>query len=150
MNYLQLMQKGLKLVVKEALKYVSENGLAGESYFYITFKTNYTGVLIPGYLLSKYPEKMTIVLHHEFWDLEVFENYFSVSLIFNNVLENLRIPFSAIYRFEDPNEPIALDFLVEDAEYVIEGQETNSNDASENDNIISLDKFRKTDKDKLS
>lgn len=138
MNYLQLMQKGLRLVVREALKQVAENGLSNGTYFYITFKTDFPSIMIPKYLLEKYPDRMTIVLHHEFWDLEVYENYFTVSLVFNNVLESLKIPFNAIYRFEDPNEPIALDFLVDqiDEPYTEEFQ----------DNIISLDKFRKPQK----
>ncbi len=137
MNYLHLMQKGLRLVVKEALKYVEENGLYGLSYFYITFKPTFPGAIIPKYLIDKYPDKMTIVLQHEFWDLRVEDTYFSVSLLFNSTLENLQIPFNAIYRFEDPNEPIALDFLVETAPETTESQDNSD------DNIISLDTFRK-------
>lgn len=138
MNYLHLMQKGLRLVVKDALKYVEEHGLYGLSYFYITFKPSFPGASVPKYLLDKYPDKMTIVLQHEFWDLQVAESYFSVSLLFNGTLENIRVPFNSIYRFEDPNEPLALDFLVDSTQ-----DEPNTTSESDN-NIISLDTFRKT------
>lgn len=139
MNYAHFMQKGMQLVMKEALKEAEENGLNAH-YFYITFKTTFPRVSIPDYLLEKYPDKMTIVLHHEFWDLQVFEYYFSVSLIFNNVLENLKIPFNSIYRFEDPHEPITLDFFVG----TNSGVAYRINDETEQeDNIISLDVFRK-------
>lgn len=136
MDYVHLMQKALKMMVKETLKCVEEHGLFGLSYFYITFKPTFQGAFIPKYLLEKYPDKMTIVLQHEFWDLHVYDTYFSVSLLFNNTLENLKIPFNSIYRFEDPNEPLALDFFVAASE-----EETITPESD--DNIISLDTFRK-------
>ena len=141
MNYLQLLQKGLRFVVKSALQEVQQNGFVGDAHFYITFKTNFPGVQMPADLLEEYPKMMTIVLQHEFWNLKVYDQFFNVDLLFEEKIETLSIPFTAIYKFEDPNEPFALDFMVDAIENPMmkkAGVKDNSDD-----NVINLDDFRK-------
>ena len=134
MDYIKLLQKSLKNVVKEALSHASEKGFSGNHHFYITFKTNYPGVLMSKTLKDSYDEDMTIVLQYEFWNLNVFENFFEVDLKFSGVLEKFKIPFDSISRFSDPSESFVLDFLVENID--------NENNESE-DGIINLDSFRR-------
>lgn len=142
MNYLSLLQRSLRLVVKSALSQAQE--LPDEPCsFYISFKTSFPGVKIPSFLLEKYPVFMTIVLQHEFWDLEVFEEHFQVLLSFVGKKHLLKIPFASIVRFEDPDESFALDFLIDEVAEKNLLQSESSDFANEGDNIISLDRFRK-------
>jgi len=151
MNYLQLLQKALRLVVKSVLEDVQKAGLQGENHFYITFKTNFPGVFMPVFLREQYPSHMTIVLQHEFWNLVVSESGFSVDLYFSDKLEHLEIPFNSIMRFEDPSEAFNLDFVVDNIAIAMEKENLEnerknskvSQEPSSENNIISLDEFRK-------
>jgi uncharacterized protein len=91
-------------VVVRAITHVAAEGLPGEHHFFITFRTDRPGVVIPTRLLAQYPEEMTIVLQHQFWDLKVDEaaGLFSVGLSFGGVPTILTIPFAAITGFADP------------------------------------------------
>lgn len=149
MNYLQLLQKGLRFVVKSALEEVADQH-AQNINLYITFKTQFPAVSIPEELVIKYPTNMTIVLQHEFWNLKVTETMFSVDLMFNGILQTLVIPFNAIYRFEDPDEPFSLDFIVDatQADYLRVHENLSAKKIDEKtDNILSLSDFRKNKKD---
>ncbi len=109
-DYEHLVQNALRSVVKETLQNTAKNGLPGSHHFYISYRTNYPGVDLPDYLRSQYPEEITIVLQHEFWDLEVEETGFSVTLSFNDVHERLTIPWGAIVNFVDPSVKFGLQF----------------------------------------
>jgi len=76
--------------------------LPGEHHFYITFDTRAPGVRISKRLQEQYPEEMTIVLQHQFWDLVVSDAHFEVSLSFNGITEKLYVPLEAIKGFFDP------------------------------------------------
>ena len=142
MNYLQILQKGLRFVVKLALTEVEQHGLEDPSQIFITFKTKFPGVVMPKHLIEQYPGSVTVVLQHEFWNLKVHENTFSVDLVFSDVVEKIVVPFNAISRFEDPNEPFALDFIVDPIESDFPHKNDYQNKQNK-DNIISLDEFRK-------
>ena len=118
LRYDQLIDTALKGVVREALRQIQETGLPGSHHIYITFSTQYPGVEIPEFLQEKYPAEMTIVLQHQFWNLEVGENKFAVSLSFNDNQENLHIPFAAVTAFADPSVNFELQFqlIVQDAQ----------------------------------
>ncbi|MGH7123731.1 MAG: SspB family protein [Stellaceae bacterium] len=105
-----MMERAVRGVVREALAVAASRGLPGAHHFYITFKTRAPGVTIPDHLLGKYPEEMTIVLEHQFWDLEVTEETFAVTLSFNNKPARLTIPFAAISTFADPSVQFGLQF----------------------------------------
>ncbi|MBX9698640.1 MAG: hypothetical protein K2X74_04335 [Acetobacteraceae bacterium] len=105
----------LRAVVVDALDYAARNGLPGEHHFYITFRTDYPGVTIPGHLKARFPQEMTIVLQHQFWDLRVDRaaGTFSVGLSFGGVPATLAIPVAAIGAFADPHVQFGLRFGVE-------------------------------------
>jgi hypothetical protein len=105
-----LAQDALRGVVRKVLSEVARTGLPGEHHFFISFATRAPGVRISSRLLAQYPEEMTIVLQHQFWDLAVTDTAFEVGLSFNNVPERLLIPFAAIKGFADPSVQFALQF----------------------------------------
>ncbi|MBX9804842.1 MAG: hypothetical protein K2Y18_03700 [Alphaproteobacteria bacterium] len=109
-DYEHLVQESLRSVVREALSQVSKGGLPGNHHFYISFRTDYPGVDLPDYLQEQYPEEITIVLQYEFWDLEVEEDCFFVTLCFNDIHERLTIPLQAIVSFVDPSVKFGLQF----------------------------------------
>ncbi len=110
LDYEYLVGESLRLVVRNALAQVSNSGLPGDHHFYITFLTNYPEVDIPDHLMEEYPEEMTIVLQHQFWDLRVTEDFFFVTLCFNDVYNRLAIPSKAIVSFVDPSVKFGLQF----------------------------------------
>jgi hypothetical protein len=109
-RYDQMVEHALRGVVREALARASTSGLPGTHHFYITFLTKFPGLSIPESLSAQYPEEMTIVLEHQFWDLEIEEERFSVTLSFQSRPERLVIPFNAITAFTDPSVKFGLQF----------------------------------------
>ena len=98
------MEQALRQVMLRALQHAAAHGLPGGHHFYITFTTTAPGVSIPARLLAQYPEEMTIVVQHQFWDLVADEaaQLMSIGLSFGGVPATLRIPFAAITAFADP------------------------------------------------
>jgi hypothetical protein len=119
MQYEALAQEALRGVVKAALKRAaSPGGLPGDHHFYITFKTRAPGVSAPPELAERYPDEMTIVLQHQYWDLAPGETFFSVTLKFGGQPKKLSVPYAAVTRFYDPSVQFLLQFeppLVEPA-----------------------------------
>lgn len=111
-RYDLLAQQALRGVVQRVLADVAKNGLPGEHHFYISFDTRAPAVRISQRLREKYPEEMTIVLQHQFWDLIVSDEMFEVGLSFNGVPERLTVPFEAIKGFFDPSAEFSLQFEV--------------------------------------
>ena len=110
-GYEQLMQEALRSVVRAALQEAaSPRGLPGKHHFYITFRTHAPGVIIPEQLRTRYTDEMTIVLEHQFWDLEVFSDRFRVILKFSGQPQPITIPLAAITRFFDPSVKFGLQF----------------------------------------
>jgi hypothetical protein len=105
-----LAQDALRGVVRKVLSEVSRTGLPGEHHFFITFSTHAPGVRVSSRLLTQYPEDMTIVLQHQYWELTVTEHAFEVGLSFNGVPERLLVPFSALKGFFDPSVQFGLQF----------------------------------------
>jgi hypothetical protein len=105
-----LAQDALRGVVRQVLADVAKNGLPGEHHFYISFKTRGDGVRVSARMLAQYPEEMTIVLQHQFWDLAVSETGFEVGLSFGGIPERLVIPFDALKGFFDPSVQFGLQF----------------------------------------
>lgn len=112
--YDEIVQEALRAVVGRVLREIESTGLPGDHHFYITFKTRAPGVNIPNHLVERFPDEMTIVLQHKFWDLKVEEEGFSVGLTFNQVPTTLFIPYSAITAFVDPSVDFGLQFHVEE------------------------------------
>ena len=89
-------------VFKDVLKSIQNNGINNGHHLYITFKTNSQKVVIPKWLKEKYPKEMTIVIQYEFWNLKVENDYFKITLSFNNINADLVIPFNKVISFADP------------------------------------------------
>ncbi len=155
-----MVQESLRNVIKDTLRMVSKNGLPGTHHFYLSFKTNYPGVDLPDFLREEYPEEITIVLQYEFWDLEVVEESFCVTLCFNDIHERLNVPFNAIVSFVDPSVKFGLQFtpaeIDEDAIKTLPVEEKKKSarkstksavdtktDTATSDNVVTLDAFRK-------
>src|SRR5262249_24452643 len=99
-RYDLLTQQALRAVVRRVLGDVAKVGaLRGEPHFYVTFDTRARGVKMSTRLHEQYPEDMTIVLQHQFWDLVVTDAYFEVGLSFNGISEKLHVPLEAIKGF---------------------------------------------------
>ncbi len=109
-RYDLLAQEALRGVVRRVLQDVARTGVPGEHHFYISFNTEFPGVRISPRLREKYPEEMTIILQHQFWDLIVSDHGFEVGLSFSNIPEKLVIPYDAITGFFDPSVKFGLKF----------------------------------------
>ncbi len=109
-QYDELVQDALRGVIRTLLKQVETSGLPGPHHFYIAFQTRHPGVEMPDDLRQRYPDEMTIVLQHRFWDLKVHDDRFEVGLSFNRQPAHLVIPFRAIVGFVDPSSQFALQF----------------------------------------
>jgi hypothetical protein len=109
-RYDLLAQEALRGVVRRVLQDVERAGVPGEHHFYISFNTEFPGVRISPRLREKYPEEMTVILQHQFWDLAVSDHGFEVGLSFSNIPEKLYVPFDAISGFFDPSVKFGLKF----------------------------------------
>jgi len=127
-----LAQEALRGVIRKVLAEVAATGLPGNHHFFITFLTGAPGVRISSRLKEKYPEQMTVVLQHQYWDMVVTDQLFEIGLSFGDVPEKLTIPFSAIRGFYDPSVNFELEFDVS----VV--QPTSDNDEGGNVSSIEL------------
>lgn len=156
-GYDQLTQDAGRSVVRAALmRATGAGGLPGRHHFYITFRTQMPGVVIPDHVSARYPEDMTIVLEHQFWDLEVFSDRFRVIVKFGGQPHPVVIPFTAISRFYDPHVRFGLQFEphLADAPHALEEPTARDPAQDEHDEgppptavagsaVVSLDAFRK-------
>jgi uncharacterized protein len=113
LRYDLLTQDALRGVIRTVLTDAATKGLPGEHHFFITFDTRAEGVQISPRLKASYPQEMTIVLQHQFWDLKVTEDDFEVGLAFNGIPERLHVPLKAVKAFHDPAVQFGLQFTVE-------------------------------------
>ena len=114
-RYDLLAQQALRGVVRTVLADVAKKGLPGEHHFKITFNTAAPGVRLSDRLRAQYPETMTIILQHQFWDLAVGERGFEVGLAFGGISERLAVPFDSIVAFYDPAVQFGFQFEAIDA-----------------------------------
>lgn len=110
LRYDRMVERALRGVMRDALSHVAKHGLPGAHHFYLTFRTTHSGVRMDDALKARFPEEMTIVLQHQFWDLTVDDTGFAVTLSFSNVPQRLQVPFSAVTTFNDPSVNFALQF----------------------------------------
>lgn len=119
-RYDVLARDALRGVLRRVLTDAAEHGLPGEHHFFITFVSTADGVKLSPRLLAQYPEEMTIILQHQFWDLVVTEDRFEVGLSFGGIPERLVVPFSAIKSFLDPSVQFGLQFEPSEADAAAE------------------------------
>jgi hypothetical protein len=151
-NYGRLMQRAMRGLMAEVLGEIARDGLPGGHHFFITFSTVHPGVDAPDWLRAQYPEELSIILQHEFEDLAVTSDRFSVSLSFGDRPATLVVPFDAVTTFADPSENFGLRFdaheesdeeepALDDAD--ADDDETEPEKPSGEGSVVSLDSFRK-------
>ena len=151
MHYEQLAQDALRGVIRSALERAAlPEGIPGAHHFYVTFRTRAPGVSVPPDILAKYPDEMTVVLQHQYWDLKVEADRFSVMLKFGGMPKVLSMPYTAVTRFYDPSVQFLLQFEapVEMEEVAAEAPapqalETAAAPGKDGPKVVSLDQFRK-------
>ncbi len=142
-DYEEMVQEGLRGVVRDALEVAAVEGLPGAHHFYIAFKTDYPHVQLPDYLKERHPEEMTIVVQHQYWGLEIDDNGFYITLSFSDSQERIYVPFHALLSFMDPYAKFGLQFTPPPfVEFEGESVELNSS-LDSGDNVVTLDTFRK-------
>jgi uncharacterized protein len=109
-RYDVLARDALRGVLRRVLSDAAAHGLPGDHHFFITFLSTAEGVKLSSRLLAQYPDEMTIILQHQFWDLVVTEDRFEVGLSFGGIPERLVVPFAAIKSFFDPSVQFGLQF----------------------------------------
>lgn len=129
-RYDLLVQDALRSVVRRVLTDVARDGLPGDHHLYLSFDTRAAGVRISPRLKERYPEEMTIVLQHQFWDLQLTDQFFEVGLSFNGIPERLHIPYAALKGFFDPSVKFGLQFEPVAEEDEVESEETHAEPAS--------------------
>ena len=169
-RYDVLAQEALRGVVRKVLQEVAKAGLPGEHHFYISFATQHPGVRLSTRMREQYPNEMTIVIQHQYWDLKANDHGFEIGLSFNDIPENLLVPYSAIKGFFDPSVQFGLQFetpveeetgtdvvairenqpltVVEDAAPKAKDEEASDDEADDEGedggaDVVSLDAFRK-------
>ena len=162
LDYEQMCADALRGVVRRALVQVADKGLPPGNHFLITFKTDHPGVTMPDYLRERYPDTISVMLQYEFWNLEVEEDSFSVSLSFSEVREHLTIPFRAVTAFVDPFAKFQLKFeaqidgdavavakrdkqptVLKPAEAAKGEAKDDAKDKTKSGEVVTLDAFRK-------
>ncbi len=140
-------EEALRAVVQDALAHVAKHGLSGEHHFYLTFRTDHPGVTMPGHLRARYPQEMTVVLQHKFWDLSVDRGVgsFSVGLSFGGVPAMLSVPFAALTAFADPSVRFGLRFqgMAARDEAAPGAEPAAAAAAAGPSQVVSLDSFRR-------
>ena len=156
LRYDKIVERALRGVVRTALDQVGDHGLPGNHSLYITFDMGHPGVEVAEALRQEYPEEMTIVLEHQFWDLETHEDRFEVTLSFDKIQQRLIVPLAAVTAFADPSVQFGLKFeaIDEFAETGVQAlndqpagdaapdQEADK-PADESEKVVALDAFRK-------
>jgi hypothetical protein len=162
LDYERLCADALRGVVRRALMQVADKGLPPGNHFLITFKTDHPGVTMPDYLRERYPDTISVMLQYEFWNLEVTDDHFSVSLSFSEVREHLIVPFLAITAFVDPFAKFQLKFeaqmegdavalakrdkqpaLLKPAEHPKAETKGDAKEKAKSGEVVTLDAFRK-------
>ncbi len=151
MRYDLLAQEALRGVVRAAVVRAAEDGLPGNHHFYITFRTRFPGVQIDEQLLEKYPEEITIVLEHQFWDLASLDDAFEVTLSFGGAPKYIKVPYEAVTSFHDPAVGFGLKFNMDGvrtnedagspAQVAATGKQ--ASDGAVAGEVVSLDAFRR-------
>jgi hypothetical protein len=109
-NYQKYLDEAMHDIVKRVLTDVKKNGIPGNHHFYISFVTHAKGVVITDHLKEKYKDTITIILQHQYENLQIFEHHFEVTLSFDGKKEDIRVPFKAMTSFLDPSVRFVLQF----------------------------------------
>ena len=140
-NYDIILNKNLLNVLKEVLIQIQNNKSTKHNQLYITFNTQDENIIIPKWLLTKYPRNITIVLQHEFYNLKVNKEYFNVTLSFDDIKTDLKISFSSIISFADPKADFGLILQKNNIQKKINNNLENKK--MKKDNVINFSNYKK-------
>ena len=145
-NYSKILKKNMINVLRDILINIKINGLQEGHHLYITFNTNGKKVIIPQWLLNKFPSEMTIVIQHEYWNYDVANDHFTITLSFSDIKTDLMIPFSSVISFADPYANFGLKLIQEktiiDKNTNKKKKKLKTKKYSKKNNVIELNKFR--------
>lgn len=162
LDYPRWITEALRVVARRALEHVEHEGLPEEHHFLLSFRTRGEGVRLPSFLRDQYPEEVTVVLQHQYWDLVVDEEAFSVTLTFGGARHRIFVPWPALTAFADPAAQLALRFEIAEAAEGGEGEGAASpfdavaggaaapeagEEGEEPGEVVSIDRFRKRRED---
>ena len=151
-EYKKLMHTAICSVIKNALATVAQLSNHHNIHIAISFLTNYKGVVLPDHVKNNYPREITIILQHQFRNLQVSNNSASVVLSFQGKEETVIIPYCSIIKYIDVHQGFALDLEqyisnntkeLEGCSNDIDHINEESNKKSSQDNIIFIDAFLK-------
>ena len=140
-DYQQILNQNMIRVLKDILNYISLNGYSDENQLYITFSTKNNDVNIPMWLRKKYPEEMTIIIQYEYYDLKVEENYFKITLSFNNIKTQLKINYNSVISFADPYSNFGL--ILKNKKIQTNLRNKTHEKKLDKNNVLDLSKYRK-------
>ena len=153
-DYDQIVEDTLRLVVKKSLELVNKQGLPGNHHFYISFDSTHNGVKVPSELKVGEDNEIKIILQHQFWDLIIDDHKFSVVLSFNGNKKHISVPFNSIISFSDPSVGFSLqfkkNFLTENTnkeKKILSNKSNEDKKGKLNAEIFSLDAFRSKKED---
>lgn len=155
-DYGNLMHRAMRGLIQNVLEDVAQNGLPGDHHFFVAFDTRHPDVKIADWLTDRFPEEMTIVIQHEYEELQANDDGFSLVLSFGDSPELLVIPYDSLRSFVDPSVEFGLRFEPQEADNPNDdpeiaklkiaddpddktGEKPDSTDAE----VVSLDSFRK-------
>ena len=140
-DYQNILKKNMINVLKDILREIKKNDNKAIYQLYITFTTTHKELKIPAWLKKKYPDEMTIVIEHEYWDLRIFDDNFKIILSFNDIKVNLSIPFKSVISFADANAKFGL--KIQENKIKKSSIKINKN-TNEKNNVIDFSKFKKS------
>lgn len=152
LNYEQMIDAALLSVVRDALRQIEKDGLKGDHHFYLSFLTQFPGVVLPADIRQAYPEEITIVLQHEFWNLKVDAEKVCVDVKFDDRVETVEVPFQAVSHVSDPAVNFELEFnpKIGNVRHFQFGEsaasqkpDSGSSNLETTGTVVSLDHFRK-------
>ena len=147
-NYSKILRDNLINVFRDVLKNIKNNSLKEGHHLYITFKTNSKDVIIPNWLKEKFPHDMTIVIQYEYWNFRISKNYFEITLSFNDIKSNLKIPYNSVISFADPYANFGLKLINYKSNNKIskttsDKKSMNKINHTKKNNVIEFNKFKK-------
>ena len=147
-NYAQILKKNMLNIFRDVLKNIETNGLQKGHHLYVTFKTDNKKIIIPDWLKQKYPTEMTIVIQYEYWNFRISKNYFEITLSFNDIKSNLKIPYNAVISFADPYANFGLKLINYKSNNKIskttsDKKSMNKINHTKKNNVIKFNKFKK-------
>jgi len=141
-DYQKILNQNMIRVLKDILNYISLNGYSDKNQLYITFSTKNNDTNIPMWLRKKYPEEMTIIIQYEYYDLKVEEDYFKITLSFNNIKTLLKINYNSVISFADPYSNFGL--ILKNKKIKTNLKNKKNEKKLNKDNVLDLSKYRKS------